>query len=78
MKKITKVNDVGIKITDPECMIQEIKLYPEDGRVQVWATVGVGEETKTGLQYLSPTEAMTIAKALEKSAIEALRQAVKI
>lgn len=71
-KKITSMNE-GLEVSDIGCMLKSIKFYSENGRVLVWAETGEGADRHEGLQYLSPQEAMSFAKAMEASAIEALK-----
>lgn len=68
---ITRVNGPGIHI-EYGAKLKEMTLYPEGSSVHLYVTVKDGKEIEA-LMYLSPEEAMKIAKALEASAIEALK-----
>ena len=71
-KIITSMNE-GLDISDIGCMLKSVKFYPENGSVLIWAETGEGDDRCEGLQYLTPQEAMRFAKAMEASAIEALK-----
>ena len=68
---IQKVNGTGIKLIGaPNEKIREIRAYTENGSVQFWVEPKDGTDL---LAYLTPVEAMTLAKALDRLAVEALR-----
>lgn len=69
-------NEFGIHIRgDQTDRFYELKLYPENGHVNMYATINLDNEDNQpeALMYLSPEEAMKLANALQASAMEALR-----
>lgn len=77
-KRTRQINDRGIGYAgiDKE-LIRDIKIYDEGGRVQVWVEMmlrGSSGETMEAMQYLTAEEAMAFAKALERCAIQALKE----
>lgn len=77
-KRTRDINDRGIGFAgiDKE-LIRDIRVYDEGGRVQVWVEVMIGKENETreAMQYMTAEEAMAFAKAFERCAIQALRDA---
>jgi hypothetical protein len=86
-KRTQRCNDIGAMLTSQNIdeKIQSIKIYPEGGSVQFWVTTRTfppGEpgspdcppNDRQSLQYLTPSEAMALAKGLERSAIAALKE----
>lgn len=72
MKTLRPVNTTGLGIKGEERdKIQDIRVFHENGSVQLWVELHGAEEY---LQYLSPEEAMILAKALDRLAIEAFRE----
>lgn len=72
---IRVVNDHGIGLAGADRNhMQDLRVYAEGGSVQVWVEVRAGAPSEV-MQYLTPQEAMAFAKAFERAAIEALRQA---
>ena len=67
-------NNIGF-IVESRCKLPELKCYVEGGSVLFWASVLDRDEESEieALQYLSPSMAMKMAKALERCAIEALK-----
>lgn len=78
-KRTRQINDRGIGYAgiDKE-LIRDIRVYDEGDRVQVWVEVmarGSSGETTEAMQYLTAQEAMAFAKAFERCAIQALKEA---
>ena len=68
---IQKVNGTGIQLIGaPGEHIKALRTYVESGSVQFWVALSDGKEV---FQYLTPTEAMVLSKALDRLAVEALR-----
>jgi hypothetical protein len=82
MKRTRVVNGLGIGYAGLEGeRVRDIRIYNEGGAVQFWVEVaGFGlmnneaEIAYEAMQYLTPEEAMAVAKALERCAIQALRE----
>lgn len=74
MNRTREINDIGIGLAgaEGECL-KDIRVYPESGAVHIWVELSDGREV---LQYLSPLEAMAFAKAFERCAVQALKDAV--
>ena len=72
MKQLRVLNDTGISLLgEPADKIQDIRVYPENGSIQMWVLLSDGTEV---LQYLSAKEAMAFAVVFERLAIETFRQ----
>lgn len=70
---VVSCNDNGLRITS-KCRIPDIHFYAESGSVHFWATVqNYDDKGIEALQYLDPLDAMEFAKAMEKCAIQALK-----
>ena len=71
---IKPCNDCGL-IIEKNCRLPEIKFYVESGRVLFWTTVTDkdGHEIEA-LQYLDPSQAMKLSKAMASCAITALKE----
>jgi hypothetical protein len=68
---VRTINDTGLALTaHPGSKIKELRVYCENGSVQFWVELRDGTEV---MQYLEPSEAMGLSKALDRLAIEALR-----
>ena len=66
-------NDIGF-VVESACRLPELKCYVEGGSVLFWATVTDGGKKEIeALQYLTPEIAMKMSKALERCAIQALK-----
>lgn len=76
-KRTRLINDrgIGYKGIGTE-RIRDIRIFDEGNSVQVWVEIAPlnSSETYEALQYLSPQEAMAFAKALERCAIQALKE----
>lgn len=72
MATFARVNGPGLKI-DYGNKLKEITFYPEGSSVNMYVTINEGERDTEALMYLSPEDAMKFAKAMEASAIEALK-----
>lgn len=74
--QIQPINDGGIQVQalpDKNHRFHDLRLYEQDGHVNVYATVRPDNEHEIeALMYLSPEEAMKVANALRASAIKAL------
>jgi len=62
-------------LIESACRLPEIRFYEENGSVYFFASVLNNEEDDEieALQYLTPEQAMKFARAMEKCAIEALK-----
>ena len=70
-------NDIGF-IVESACRLPELKCYVENGSVLFWASIidtakGNDDREIEALQYLTPEVAMKMSKALERCAIQALK-----
>lgn len=71
MTRTRKINDHGIGLAsqDARKKIKDIRVYDENGSVQIWFELADGEY----LQYLTPDEAREFGKAFEQCARAAIR-----
>lgn len=68
---IQTINDTGICMTGaPDEKLRRIRAFVESNSVQFWVELHDGTEV---FQYLSPTDAMALSKALDRLAVESLR-----
>ena len=70
-KRVVPINNTGLLILS-NSRLPDVHFYEENGAVLLWATVA-DEKDYTGLEYLTPIEAMKFARAMEKCAIQAFR-----
>lgn len=76
MSRIRQINDSGIGLWGFEGeKLRDIRVYAENGSVQLWVEVGQGDSIEEAMQYLTPSEAMAFAKAFERCAVQALKGA---
>lgn len=77
--RLQPINIIGLILTAaPGEKIQAIRVYEEGGSVQFWVQAAWGEKDSTEvMQYLTPQEAMSFAKAFERCAIEALKNSAE-
>jgi hypothetical protein len=68
--RIREINGIGIGFAGTEAeKVRDIRIYPENSTVLMLIEMN-GQD---GLQYLTPQEAMSFAKAFERCAIAALK-----
>ena len=77
--RMSRCNEIGAMFTsqNPDERLRSIRVYSEHGSVhfvvEVQGKLSGEERSMEALQYLTPNEAMAMAKGLERSAIEALK-----
>lgn len=75
---VTRADGGGVDLASlaPVENIQRIRVQQENGAVTIWVTLGPKYQSRIDelVQYLSPSEAMALAKGLERCAIAALRE----
>lgn len=75
------INEIGLGIAGLAGEhLRDFRIYEENGSVQIWVAVARRRgDTSLGdieaLQYLTPDQAMAFAKAFERCAIQALKNA---
>lgn len=82
MIRTRTVNDIGIgyKGINDERM-EDIRIYPDGtGTVQLWVEININGRhlSVEAMQYLTPQEAMDFSCALERCAIQALRDSATL
>ncbi len=68
--RLRQINEIGIGMAGvPNERMVDLRVYAEGATVQIWVETGTLEV----MQYLTPSEAMSFAKAFERCAIQALK-----